>query len=164
MQPVPPTILFLYFISAGEVYGQINVTTQERILLKAGSTTLPLQVDSATDVMLSGGAESIPEFPGGRTAWKDFLKRNVNAAIPLINKAPSGIYTVLIKATIGSDSIVRNVHAESNAGYGMDGEIMRVVKMSPKWKPAEANNRRKISYALRLAVSFRIKGQTSEIL
>lgn len=72
-------------------------------------------------------------FPTGDTAWSNYMRRNLNATVPITNNAPKGTYQVVIKFIINKDGIVSDIEAETNFGYGMEQEAIRVIKNSPVW-------------------------------
>jgi periplasmic protein TonB len=79
------------------------------------------------------------EFPGGASAWRIFLQQNLNADIPNKRKAPAGTYQVVIKFIVDKNGKISSISAETNFGYGMEKEVIRVIKKSPKWTPAIQN-------------------------
>lgn len=85
--------------------------------------------------------EKRAEFPGGDNGWKDFVSRNINTRVPIKHRAPAGQYRVVIKFTIDKDGHVMDVTAETDPGYGMAEEAIRVIKKSPKRIPAEQMGR-----------------------
>ncbi|MFT3912075.1 MAG: hypothetical protein QM737_21800 [Ferruginibacter sp.] len=99
-----------------------------------------------------------PEFPGGKTGWIDYLKKNIKLSVPLINKAVSGTYHVVIRYTVEREGTLRNIGAASNCGYGMEAEVIRCMKASPIWKPAQTANKEIVSFATKQLVIFKIKG------
>jgi hypothetical protein len=76
-------------------------------------------------------------FPGGKKAWIQFLHKNIDPAVPFSNRAPAGTYTVVVGFNIEREGYVRNVSAKSNKGFRMEDEVIRVIKSSPDWTPAE---------------------------
>jgi hypothetical protein len=78
-------------------------------------------------------------FPGGDNAWSKFLYRRLNSSVPLLNDAPAGRYTVKARFIIDKDGSVSFVDAVTNLGYGMEEELIRVIKKSPKWQYATIN-------------------------
>ena len=74
------------------------------------------------------------EFPGGKDAWIDFLSQNLKTNVPLKNKAPLGSYHVIISFVVTANGKVTDVKPETNFGYGMEDEAMRVIKKSPRWQ------------------------------
>ena len=98
-----------------------------------------------------------PQYPGGKKAWQDFLISNINIKIPIANKAMVGNYQVMIRFIVGSEGNLRGIGADSNCGYGMESEVIRCIKKSVKWIPAETNSSRKVSFTLRTVVTFVVK-------
>jgi hypothetical protein len=80
-------------------------------------------------------------FPGGNTAWINFLKKNLNADIPVDNNAPSGLYPVVVQFIVGKDGTVTDIKAVTNNGYGTEDEVIRIIEKSGKWTPAMVNNK-----------------------
>lgn len=76
------------------------------------------------------------QMEGGTSAFSDYLRRNLDAAVPAIKGASSGTYTVILKFTVEIDGTISNIIPETNLGFGMEKEAIRVIKNSPKWKPA----------------------------
>lgn len=101
-------------------------------------TTLKKMIDE--DVVFSR-VEQEAEFPGGTAAWRQFLMKNLNAAIPARNGAPAGTYKVLVQFLVSKTGEISGIRALTNHGYGMEQEVIRVIKLGPKWKPAWQNGR-----------------------
>lgn len=78
-------------------------------------------------------------FPGGPPNWKIFLQTNLNANVPVKNKAPVGKYTVIIQFIVDKSGKTSDFRALTNHGFGMEGECIRVLKLSPPWIPATQN-------------------------
>lgn len=98
-----------------------------------------------------------PVFSGGKKAWQDFLRANINIAVPFANKAIPGSYQVLIRFIVGSDGKLTGIGADSNCGYGMESEVIRCIKKSSAWIPAETSSGKKVSFTLRQVVIFTVK-------
>lgn len=108
------------------------------------ATPIPYQPHSvqdtlpATDTSLKvfERVEIEASFEGGETAWRSYLEQNLNPLVPIRKKAPVGIYTVYIQFIVSKDGKVSDIKALTNNGYGMEKEVMRILKKAPKWKPA----------------------------
>ncbi len=98
-----------------------------------------------------------PQFLGGKKVWQDFLRSNINITVPIANKAIPGVYKVMIRFIVGSDGKLKGVGADSNCGYGMESEVIRCVKISPDWIPAETSSGEKVGFTLRTIVTFTVK-------
>jgi protein TonB len=86
------------------------------------------------------------EFPGGRNGWTRFLTNNLDSEVPGSNGAKPGQYTVIVRFTVAKDGTVSDVQAETNHGYGMEQESVRIIKKSGRWSPAVQNGRNVNSY------------------
>ena len=98
------------------------------------------QEDSAKQIVFTK-VETDAVFDGGQNAWVTFLKKNLKPGIPFANRAPAGRYVVLIRFLVNIDGTLSDIEAETRHGYGMEKEAIRVLKLSPPWKPATQNDR-----------------------
>ncbi len=80
-------------------------------------------------------------FPGDNAAWKKYLIKNLKINIPVKKGAPAGFYTVVIKFIVAKDGTVMKPEAETNHGYGMEEEVIRIISKGPKWIPARQNDK-----------------------
>lgn len=92
-------------------------------------------------------------YPGGDQAWKTYLMKNLNPDVPVENGAPLGLYTVVTKFIVSQDGTLADIQAETNMGYGMEKEVIRIIKNSGKWQPARQNGKTVNAYR-RQPVSF----------
>jgi len=44
-----------------------------------------------------------------------------------------------VKFIVSKDGIVSNIEPETNQGFGMEKEVIRIIKNSPNWIPALVN-------------------------
>ncbi len=98
-----------------------------------------------------------PEFPGGKKAWQEFLRTNINIKVPIANRAIPGRYQVMIRFIVDSDGNLTGIGAETNRGYGMESEVIRCINKSSKWIPAETSSGKNVRFTLRQIVTFDIK-------
>lgn len=85
-------------------------------------------------------------YPGGASAWRSFLERNLRGETPVDNGASPGNYTVIIQFVVDVAGNVSDVKPLTSLGYGMEQEAVRVLKKSGKWKPAIQNGREVKAY------------------
>ena len=85
--------------------------------------------------------ETAPEFTGGTSSWKKYLEQNLNRKVPVNNGAPIGTYTVTVQFIVAQDGSITEIKPVTKYGYGMEEEVIRLIKTSPKWKPAIQNGR-----------------------
>jgi len=110
---------------------------------------LPLPPDtSKTNAMDStaGKRDTEPDFNGGKIGWMRFLERNLNANVPYEKGAPKGTYTVVIEFLVYEDGTIDKLKPLTQHGYGMEDEVVRILKKAPKWKPAIKDGKAKQAY------------------
>lgn len=95
-------------------------------------------------------------FEGGDKAWVQYLQDNLNASVPVKKRAPAGSYTVVVKFIVNTDGRVDSVRAETDHGYGMEKEVIRIIRKAPRWIPAQADGRPVRAYR-RQPVTFQIE-------
>lgn len=80
--------------------------------------------------------ESKPTFIGGQKAWMEFLRSNLKTDILYEKDAPSGEYIIELKFKVDVQGRVKSPVALNKPGYGFENEGLRLLRISPKWKPA----------------------------
>ncbi|HEV7332189.1 MAG TPA: energy transducer TonB [Flavisolibacter sp.] len=83
--------------------------------------------------------EETAEFPGGRTAWLTYLGDNVKYPKALKKEKING--QVIAKIFVDQTGAVSNVEIVKSLHPLLDEEVIRVMKSSPKWKPAKQNGK-----------------------
>ena len=102
-------------------------------------------------------------FTGGSQAWKRYLERNLNANVPVENDAPIGIYTVIAQFIVDKNGNISNIETLTDFGYGMEQEVIRILKKSPQWVPAMQNDRVVKAYR-KQPITFVIEDGSIEII
>ena len=85
-------------------------------------------------------------FPGGESAWRKYLERNLNANTPVDNGAPEGSYTVWVQFIVDKEGNISDVKPLTSHGFGMEDEAVKIIKKGPKWTPAQQNGRQVKAY------------------
>jgi hypothetical protein len=80
--------------------------------------------------------EEEAEYPGGLEAWSKFVSSHLDGAVPVRKNAPLGYYTVLVQFIVDTEGRVTGITPLTRFGYGMEKEVVRMLKLSPRWKPA----------------------------
>ena len=106
----------------------------------------PIQVVTEKGNVIFVNMESIPQFPGGKDAWRKFLTGNIRANVPVDHGAPAGRYTVVLKFIVNTDGTLSDISFENDPGYGTCAEAIRLMKTSPKWVPATQNGKKVRAY------------------
>lgn len=80
-----------------------------------------------------------PQYTG-EDGWALFLMKNLRMDVPLTRKAPKGTYQVIVKFFIDTDGRLTEITPLTHFGYGMEEEVVRLIKQSRKsWRPAMRN-------------------------
>jgi TonB family protein len=126
-------------------FGMYKLIISFTIIFLLTSSGLDAQNNNATD---SSGNEPIFEkvdieatFPGGDKAWRKFLEQNLDANVPVENGAPVGIYTVVVQFIVDKQGNITDVKALTSLGYGLEKEVIQLIKKGPPWQPASQNGK-----------------------
>jgi len=106
--------------------------------------------------------ETEAEFPGGVSEWIKYLQKNLKGTVAADNGAAVGKYTVIARFIVNKQGIVSDIKAETNLGYGMEQEVVRVISKSGKWQPAMQNGRPVNAYR-RQPITFLLDSDDFEI-
>ncbi|WP_114793161.1 M56 family metallopeptidase [Niabella yanshanensis] len=99
--------------------------------------------------------------------WISFMERNLDGQIPTDKGAAVGNYEILVRFTVNEDGKLSDIQSITNEGYGMEEEVIRILKKSPDWYPAINNNNKEgksipvKSYRIQ-QVNFKVVKFTSE--
>ncbi|MHA7102663.1 TonB family protein [Roseivirga pacifica] len=99
----------------------------------------------------------MPTFPGGMRAWNDFLKQHLK--YPAIQESIEG--RVMFALTIDNEGVMKDISILQSPHPKLSEEALRVLKLSPKWIPAEVYDRDAGIYKLietRLNLIIRFRG------
>jgi Ca-activated chloride channel family protein len=95
--------------------------------------------------------ETMPEFPGGTDSLLNFLRENLQYPENARKSSIEG--SVFVSFTVGKDGSISDVKVVRGIGGGCDEEAVRVVRMMPKWKPAEQRGK-PVSSQFTLPIKF----------
>jgi len=101
--------------------------------LQIANDSLHFKIVEATDIEAS--------FPGGEKEWRKYIQNNLRAYVPAKNRAPAGIYKVWVQFTVDKHGNVSNVKPLTNNGFGMEKEVVRIIKNSLRWDPASQHGK-----------------------
>jgi len=116
--------------------------------------------DSATTITISSpddkgkiftAVEQFPSFPGGTNAFYKFLAKNIRYPAEAVKNNTQG--TVIIGFVVEADGQLTNVKIIKGVSPEIDAEAIRVIQISPKWKPALQNNK-PVRVQFRMPISF----------
>ena len=96
-------------------------------------------------------AEESPEFPGGDSVLNDFIARNIK----FINSEADFRGKYIVSFVVEKDGSLSNIKIIRSLYGPFDEEVIRVVKLMPKWKPAKHRGKA-VRQQFNLPVSFKI--------
>lgn len=79
--------------------------------------------------------EQLPEFPGGMSAFVQWLTKRLKYPITAQRAKKEG--TVLVSFIINKDGTTTGHKIVRSAGAEFDGEALRVLRQMPKWTPGK---------------------------
>ena len=88
--------------------------------------------------------EQMPEFPGGMQALNGFIKKRLQYPAKAIDEKIQG--TTVVQFAVMKDGSVDKVTVYVSANPILDKEAVRVIKMLPKWEPAQIAGKNVNSY------------------
>ncbi len=95
----------------------------------------------------------LPEFPGGKKAFIEFITKNLQYPEEAKEKRIEG--DVFVRFYINDNGTVTDAKIEKGLGYGCDEEAVRLIKMM---KFGSTKNRGfKLSVSKRVKIKFRLK-------
>jgi TonB family protein len=123
-----------YFVD----YNEKGDTTAYQVY-ENGAVTKEWSSDANENTQVFQMIETTAEFPGGRSAWLTYLGDNLNYPKALRKEKISG--QVIVKVFVDPTGTVSNVEIVKSLHPLLDEEVIRVIKGSPKWKPATQNGK-----------------------
>ena len=81
--------------------------------------------------------ETYAEYPGGIDAMMEFFETNLYNLDT--TKKDNGLDLTIVEFFIARDGSTSNVKIRKSVNPAFDKEVIRVIKMMPKWKPATYN-------------------------
>jgi protein TonB len=134
-QTYPALLLTAFSITMLSISGFAKSPASFFTELKNIRDTLPM-TDTAMEGKIFEAVEEEAYFPGGEQGWRSWLEQNLNPSAPVNNGAPAGLYTVYIQFVVDLDGKVSAIKPLTKHGYGMETEVMRILRKSPPWVPA----------------------------
>jgi protein TonB len=139
-------IIVAFIVMAGSLLISNSTFGQEKV-------SQP-QTDSNIGKEIFMIVEKMPEFPGGEKARQKFLAQNLLYPAEAKEKNIEG--TVYASFILEVDGTVSNINIIKGLGYGLDEEVVRVLKMMPAWRPGKQKGV-PVRVKINLPVKFIIK-------
>ena len=98
-------------------------------------------------------AEKMAEFPGGTKEMYRFIGEHISYPQIAIKTGIQG--TVYVSFIVEPDGSLSHLHVVRSIGGGCDEEAMRIIKIMPKWEPAQQGTKN-VRLKLTLPITFKI--------
>jgi periplasmic protein TonB len=124
-------------LDPGVITGPTSTTINGGTVPGGGSGTSGATDNPGNEPVSTVGLQRMPEPYGGAGAWGKFLGKNLKYPEMAVDQHMQG--KVWVSFIVEKDGRLSNIVVDRGAGYGMDEEALRVLKMSPAWKPGIQN-------------------------
>lgn len=111
------------------------------ISAQGNQTDTSSKLRAAIDTTVFTKVEIEASFPGGDIAWRKYLEKALPAFDPADHGAPISYYTVVVQFIVDKEGNITEVKPLTSYGYGMEEEVVRIIKKGPKWSPAILNGK-----------------------
>ncbi len=96
--------------------------------------------------------KGMPQFPGGLDAFLSYVEKNMNWSEDLYENIFSSL-KLRFSFVVDPAGRVTDINVLKHPGFGTREELIRVLRNSPKWKPALINNKKvNVRYVLEIQV------------
>ncbi len=137
--PFPLIKLFMkkYLLAACLCASVIGVKASERDTTIYRSSMPPGEIKVSKVSTPNLFFEPVPEFPGGIRNFYSYLSGHLNYPANALKMGIQG--TVLISVVVEKDGTISNAKIERSVSDELDSEALRLIKLSPRWKPGTIN-------------------------
>ena len=141
----------------------LALTVLSSVAVFAQTETSPGLTAEKTEDIIFERVEKEARYPGGQPAWRQYLEKNLNPMVPVDNGAPIGLYTVIAQFIVDKNGQLSQIETFTQHGYGMEAELIRILKKSGQWEPAWQNGKPVKAYR-RQPVTFVVEDDDVEVL
>lgn len=71
------------------------------------------------------------------SSWVQSLEKNINHSIQIGKRVKKGKYIVSVKFIVAKDGSLAEIRCENDPGFGLCEIVVRALKKSKNWTPAE---------------------------
>lgn len=113
------------------------------------------EMEELSDDEIFTVVEVMPEFPGGQEALQKFLAENLKYPKEGLKSSSSG--TVHVSFVVDTNGKIINSKILRGIGKAFDDEVLRVIRLMPKWKPGLQRSK-PVRVRMNLPVEFSTAG------
>jgi Gram-negative bacterial TonB protein C-terminal len=128
--------LAILFSGCTILSGFTAIKTDDVLIRTALAITDTVPLQDSNDTKIFETVEKEAYFPGGDEGWLTYLTANLNPNKPVENGAPEGTYTVYIQFIVSNTGKISAIKPLTKHGFGMEAEVIRIIRKSPDWVPA----------------------------
>lgn len=125
-------------IGGMDITGGIDNPPLETIEAAGAGDATALKPEATNSNEAVEAADIQPQFPGGITALRNFLERNLQNPQDLED---GEIVAVKVKFIVGYDGTLKRFEIVQDGGTAFNNEVIRVLKKMPGWIPGKANGK-----------------------
>jgi beta-lactamase regulating signal transducer with metallopeptidase domain len=116
------------------------------------SDSTDLQVNSQDPIYNASALSEKPEYPEGLVAFYKFVGKNYTISNEMQNNTKGG--KVFVTFVVEKDGSLSNIEVIRDFDFGTGEEAVRVLKLSPKWKPGKLKgNNVRMQYSLPITIN-----------
>lgn len=138
-------LFFCFILNANNLFAQSRDSSANNISTPAGTSA---------SSKLDGFQEVLPQFPGGEAAMLKFLADSIRYPKVAMKKNIQG--KVVVRFVISETGELRDIEILRGLPGGLSEEVIRVVKLMPKWIPGSQLGKN-VPVQYNLPVTFSIK-------
>jgi protein TonB len=132
-------VLFSFGVKAQSIREKDIKETNEKVVEDTSAL-------AKSDTLIYPSTETEPEFPGGIAAFYKYIIDNI--------KNTGAIGKVFISLVVEKDGSLTHIKIERGLSESADKEAIRLITLSPKWKPGiQSRHRARVRYTV--PISFR---------
>jgi TonB family protein len=106
--------------------------------------TLPIKFKLDDPDPIYTTLDTMPSYPEGEKAMFQYLAKNVKYSAYARENGYHG--TVKVNFVVNSDGSLSNFVIQNSVGGGCDEEVLRVIRLMPKWIPGVKNGKKVAAY------------------
>ena len=110
----------------------------------------------AVDDKIFTKVENEASFPGGESAWRKYLQKNLDPTVPIKEGRPQGEYKVIVTFIVKNDGSITDVTTDNYKGSKMAEQCINLIKKGPRWVPAVQNDKVVTAYR-KQPITFKIQ-------
>lgn len=126
------------------------------LILALFPLVLTAQVPDSSGVILDGGNEVDPQFPGGLYEMQKWIMQNINYPEAATENGEQGI--VYVKFIVGSDGVLGDITIARGVSESLDNECLRLVAAMPRWTPGYQDGK-PVNVSFTLPINFRLSNE-----